>query len=146
MNRLSKFFALPATQRRLLIKATALLATVRVLLAVLPFHTVRSWLDSASRHTRRLAIDVTSPERLAWAVGAAGNLVPGGGHCLSQALALQIFLLRRGYPCKVCFGVRRDCSKDLAAHAWLEHNGVVLIGGGALDRFVELMSPTDTPS
>ncbi len=45
-----------------------------------------------------------------------------------------------------CFGVRRVSGKDFAAHAWLEHDGAVLIGGGGLDRFVRLTSPADSPS
>jgi hypothetical protein len=88
----------------------------------------------------------TSPPQLASAVSVAGRLVPGGGHCLSQAMALQILLMRRGYPCKLCFGVRRVSGKDFGAHAWLEHDGAVLIGGGELDRFVRLTSPADSPS
>jgi hypothetical protein len=73
-------------------------------------------------------------------------LVPGGGHCLSQALTLELLMLRRDYSCNVYFGVRRGAGRNFAAHAWLEHAGVVLIGGDNLNRFVKLSSPADSPS
>jgi hypothetical protein len=146
MSRIRKFLALSAVQRWTLAKAAILLGTVRMLLWILPYPTARRLLDFPGRRAERLAADPAPPEDLAWAVGVAAGLVPGGSHCLSQAMALELLLIRRGYPCQVCFGVRRGSEKDIAAHAWLEHNGVVLIGGGALHRFVKLTSPTDSPS
>lgn len=146
MNRIRKFFVLPSAQRWVLTKATTLLATVRVLLWALPYPAVRKLLKGTASRSERLAAAPAAPVDLAWAVGVASSLVPGGGHCLSQALTLELLLLRRGYPCEVCFGVRRGSDNDFGAHAWLEHNGVVLIGGGALDRFVKLTSPADSPS
>ena len=55
MDRLRKLGRLSANQRRLLIKATVLLAMIRSSLWLLPFPVVRATLDRVSRRTRRLA-------------------------------------------------------------------------------------------
>lgn len=49
--------------------------------------------------------------------------------CLTRAQALQIMLARRGLSTDMVLGVARSASKDFLAHAWLEKDGQVLIGG-----------------
>lgn len=116
---------------------------VRFALWLLPFPMARRLLENASRYCSRLAANRQPVEQYAWAVAAVSRLVPGGDHCLSQALAVQTFLARRGYGCKIRFGVQRLPGVPLTAHAWVEHNGVVLIGGDYLSRFVRLRSAAD---
>ena len=72
--------------------------------------------------------------------------MPGGGHCLSQALTLRTVLSRRGYPARICYGVREVEGAPFMAHAWVEHDGAVLIGGGNLDRFRQLLTPSEVAS
>lgn len=130
----------------MLLKSWALLAVVRILLWTLPYNAARRLLDRAGRRSGRLASDRPPAQRLSWAVSAASDVVPGGGHCLSQALTLQVLMSRRGYSCQVCFGVQRGSGRDFMAHAWVEHEGAVLIGGNGLSRLVRLTPPADSPS
>jgi hypothetical protein len=143
MERFLKFLRLPADQRWLLIKATAFLALIRLALSLLPFPAVRPLLERASRRSRRLAADPPPAEQFAWATRAAGRIVPHGSHCLSQALALRTFLARRGYPARICFGVQQTNGAPFMAHAWVEHDGAVLIGGDNLHRFKRLVAPSE---
>jgi hypothetical protein len=83
--------------------------------------------------------------RLVWAVSTAGRFVPGASHCLTQALVGHVLLTRRDYASTVCFGVVPKSEAGFMAHAWIEHNGGVVIGGGHLDRYVRLVSPADFP-
>jgi hypothetical protein len=48
--------------------------------------------------------------------------------CLTQALAARYLLSRGGVPSVLQIGVARHGS-DLQAHAWLEREGGVIIGG-----------------
>lgn len=50
--------------------------------------------------------------------------------CLTKTLVLQRILRRRGVETDVVVGVARDATA-LAAHAWLEWNGEILIGAGS---------------
>jgi hypothetical protein len=144
MDRLRKFGCLPPEQRWLLVKATVLLASVRLALWLLPFGAVRPLLDRASRRSPRLAQHPPPANLFAWATRAAGRIVPHGGHCLSQAFALRTFLARRGYPARICYGVQRISNQPFMAHAWVEHDGTVLIGGDNLDPFTRLEPPADS--
>jgi hypothetical protein len=141
MERLDKFRRLPAEQRWLLIRATVLLASIRASLALLPYPWLRPYLDRASRRSRRLAGNPQPADSVAWATQAAGRIVPGGGHCLSQALTLRMLLARRGYASTICFGVQAAKDAPFMAHAWVEHEGRILIGGENLDRFRRLVAP-----
>ena len=136
MDRIRKLLRLSSSEQWLLCKATLLLFAVRLLLWVLPFPTVRPFFAKACRSSRPLPQN--SAMKLAWSVATAGRFVPGGKHCLSQAIALQIFLARRKYASRVCFGVQRHPGAPFMAHAWVEYDGEVLIGGENLGRFVRL--------
>jgi len=146
MARVVRFLQLSAEQRWLLFKVTMLLAGIRLSLWVVSYSVVRPLLDRLSQRSARLQTDPSPAEQLAWATTLAGRIVPGGGHCLSQALTLRTFLSRRGYPARICYGVREVEGAPFMAHAWVEHDGAVLIGGGNLDRFRQLLAPSEVAS
>jgi hypothetical protein len=141
MGRFRKFLGLAPRQRWLLIKAAALLATVRLSLWLLPFPTARALFDVMSRRSRRLAADPIPVVELAGAVEVASRFVPWAHHCLTKALTGRIFLIRHGHPAEVRYGVARDAKEDFLAHAWLESEGRVVIGGSDLGRYATLSPP-----
>lgn len=53
---------------------------------------------------------------------AAANYVRPVG-CLQRSIALRSMLVRRGYAAQVRFGVRRDGTAAVDAHAWVEVGG-----------------------
>ena len=65
---------------------------------------------------------------VAWSVAAASRLVPGA-NCLTQALAGQLLLARRGRASRIRIGVRPGPNGALLAHAWLLSGSRVLLGG-----------------
>lgn len=144
MGRLRRFRQITPHERRLLFKVWPVLWAVRLSLWLLPFAASRRLVAWASRARPEGSSDSLSPERLARMVKAAARLVPGAS-CLTQAMAVQIMLARSGYPSRLRFGVRKDPRQGFTAHAWVESGGVTVIGGGNLDRFVELSSPTESP-
>lgn len=126
---------------------------------------VQSELDGAAGpHSATFSTPPTPEERAiidevwrcAHAVRRAARLVPRGS-CLTQAMALQLILARRGQPCSVRIGVDRSPAPDAAssakngqfcegeadttafasasasgrfeAHAWVEWRGRVILGG-----------------
>ena len=144
MGRIRKFFNLSLDERWLLLKATVLSLLVRLSLWLLPFSSTRRLFSWASQTSQRLVAKRTTAARIAWMVGVASRLVPGATHCLTQAMATHILLVRRGYPAKLCFGVLRSSAKNFIAHAWVECNGTVVIGGSdARQRYTKLQSPLD---
>lgn len=51
--------------------------------------------------------------------------------CLKRALVLHYLLHRAGRPAELVIGVRRDEQNELAAHAWLAHEGTPYLETGA---------------
>jgi len=85
-------------------------------------------------------------ERVSWAVRAASRFVPGASNCLVRALATQALLGKYGYRSELRIGVRKAADAGLAAHAWLESDGAVVIGEFELDHYVPLAPPGTTRS
>jgi transglutaminase superfamily protein len=81
--------------------------------------------------------------RVAWAVRTATHLVPLGRTCLTEALAAQHLLRRRGHDATLRFGVDKPAGDALAAHAWVEAAGRILIGGESAARYRPLL-PKET--
>jgi hypothetical protein len=136
MGSLARFIVLPPAERRLIVAATALLAATRVGLWMLPFR----WVHRASgalAHRPRPRGGGPSVERIVWAVGAAGRLVPRTT-CLVRALAAQALLARRGHASQLRLGVAGGPGRAFEAHAWLERDGRILIGGPVETRYVPL--------
>jgi hypothetical protein len=129
-NRLISFVRLPSADRWLWGEALLCLAAVRVGLWVAPFGSLQRVLH---RWIRMLPTDGEVVTDLvpvvAWAVRSAGRWVPRAT-CLTQALAAQFLLARRGRRVSVQIGVGRSEANRFEAHAWLECDGAVVIGGG----------------
>jgi hypothetical protein len=131
---------LKSAERRLLLRATLLLWAIRVGLLTLRFQALRRFLASVPQPPAGVrAPGVLSPDRIAWCVEAAGRYVPGARTCLNQALAAQALLKREGHPASLRIGVSRGEGGQLKAHAWVESQGRVVVGGaGDLSRYAPL--------
>lgn len=144
MRRARKFFALSRTERWLLTKAFVAVGLIRLGLWMLPFRILRPLLargaGPSTQPTDTQADD--SADRVARAVSAAAQLIPRAT-CLTQALAAQQLLARRGEPSELHIGVARDPRRGVTAHAWLAAHDRVVIGGGALERYIPLSVLTE---
>lgn len=134
-----KFFHLPWQDKCLLLSAAVWLALIRVGLFLFSFATLRRFLDQAA-HTRANARvgPLPSSDRVVWAVMAACHNLPLASTCLTRALATQVMLARRRLPSRFIIGVTKGDCGNLEAHAWLEHEGRVIIGGPDVTRFTPL--------
>jgi hypothetical protein len=137
MRGLASFLALPRAERRLLVAAAGLLGAIRIGLWVLPFRSVHGAIRALG--ARPPTRDGKGPpaERIVWAVGAADRLVPRTT-CLVRALAAHALLARHGHASQLRLGVAGGAGRRFEAHAWLERDGRVLIGGPVEGRYVPL--------
>lgn len=140
MELLRRFLLLPTADRWLLIKAALLLEAIRLGMRLLQLQTLRRLLarmaDAPARRPRHAKH--ASADRVAWAVEVASRHTLGVKSCLTQALAAQVLLARRGYPALLHIGVTRGEREQFRAHAWVESEGKVVIGGSELERFTPL--------
>ena len=139
MTHLRKFLRLPTPDRRLLIKAALLLEAIKLALRILPFRVLRRLVVGAEKTAigvRR--VELATPEKVARAVETASRTIPGEKTCLTQALAAQVLLTRRGHPALLHIGIVKNEEGEFQAHAWVECEGKVVIGGHELERYTPL--------
>jgi hypothetical protein len=128
MNRVRRWRALPIDERRASIAAAWRLAAVHALLAIAGVPWTRKLLVR-----RANGIDHALAERAARAVQRAANHLPLRTNCLDRALALSWLLASGGIASTLRIGVRKTSGDTLAAHAWVEHDGAVLLDEIASD-------------
>jgi Transglutaminase-like superfamily len=127
------------SDRYLLVQAALLVVLIRIGLWLLPFRTVRRLLPRRrSTLPARPGGDPSSIDRVAGAVTRVSRCVPAAT-CLTQALAALVLLRRRGIPCRLHIGVAKDRRGRLIAHAWVESQGRIVIGGPSLGRYSSLL-------
>jgi hypothetical protein len=114
-----------------------LVAAVRAGLSILPFATLRRLVARLMVPMRGVAREHGVVDRIAWAVPAASRYVPRAT-CLTQALSAQVLLARRGYPAELRIGVARDSHGAFNAHAWVEHDGRIIVGELGYEEFTPL--------
>jgi hypothetical protein len=137
MRRIHKFLNLSSVERRLLIKTWILLGVIRLGLELLPFSTLRKFLFKLTFFSRSLKKEF-SEEYLVWSVVVVSPYVPKTT-CLAQALAAQLLLQQAGYQARLHIGVNYGIGGRLEAHAWVESQGRILIGGFDTNRYTHLL-------
>lgn len=125
-RRLRRAAALPPETWQTAVRVVPTVLAARVALQVLPYRT-----------TVRLFAPTTRPRRSPSSARVKGTLRVASWTgktfladrpCLSQALAARWLLARDGYATDLKLGARHSAD-GIMAHAWLEHDGHVVIGG-----------------
>ena len=104
----------------------------RVSLYLVPYKKVLTWVERGFRSQPGPSIVKSLEERkrqILWAVRVVSRRLLGDSPCLPQALAAKWMLGRLGTASELRIGVARGKEKQLEAHAWLESEGNILIGG-----------------
>jgi hypothetical protein len=115
----------PLAEYRIFGQALLSIPIVRLALICLPLRLVRRgvWKALGGQTADRLSLD-----RVVRCVTAAARISPVPSTCLASALIAEALLHGNGYRTRVRVGVRREADK-FAAHAWLERQGSVIVGG-----------------
>lgn len=130
MNRIRRFLALSGREKVVFLRALGWLSFMKLALLVKPFRELRQWVEN--RSSRKLTASperVIGRDRIVWSVDVASRYVPKAESCLPRALAAEILLAEYGYASEFKIGVTRGEDGEFMAHAWLEADGEVLIGG-----------------
>jgi len=124
---LRKFRQLRPEARIALVEAMLLVSGIRILLPVFGLKNVRWILKPTGRALR--AKPGLQAEEILLLLQAAACRCPVGSTCLTRALAGQLLLRKAGIESRLCIGVMRDQRHAFQAHAWLQRDGNVILGG-----------------
>lgn len=118
--------------------AACALAASRIWLRTAPGRAVR-W-AAGDLHARPSSRALLTPVRMASAIRAVG--IRTHASCLEQGLALVMLLTITRIPARLVIGVSR-LDGAIAAHAWVEYQGRIVLGEPQAVDFVPL--PTAAP-
>lgn len=129
IKKLRKFFLLPKAERFLLARAFFLLVIVRLGLRLFRFSTLLRILERIAVQSISLSQKSSlSTDKIASAITTT-SLYVCGATCLARALAANVLLQQHGHPSLLRIGVAKDELERLEAHAWVESQGKILLGG-----------------
>jgi hypothetical protein len=124
---------------RLLVSAATVVVGVRLGLWLLPFGFLRRLTGALAKPQRRAIKNRADAATVSRAIMIVSRVVPRAT-CLTQALAAQVLLGRRGFTSHLRIGVGNQ-SGAFRAHAWLEDDcGEILVGHADRQQFVLLPS------
>ncbi len=107
-------------------QALAWVSATRAALAVLPWRRISAAFERSP--TRPGPPDWDRAKQTVWAVDAVARRVLPARPCLTQALVARHLLRRQGVDTELQIGAARSTKGEIQAHAWLEHNGQIVIG------------------
>ena len=135
-------------RRRWALRAAWWVPLVRVGLWLLPYGRLHRLVHRGPAPSRRDAAGTAEVQRVrdvVWAVVAVSRRVPRAT-CLTQALAAQRLLADVGVRAELRIGVARDAGGAFEAHAWLEHEGRIVLGEvDGMERFTTLTGGGSSP-
>ena len=124
---------LSGAEWRTLLVALPLLLGVRIALLFLPFQLLLERVN-AVRPPGGAPVDPGRVERRIWAVRAVASRLFPRRPCLPQALAALLVLRSAGRPAHLRIGVRTVRGDAIEAHAWVESEGSIVVGGATAPR------------
>jgi hypothetical protein len=116
-----------ASEWTVMLKAAAILVAANTALHLCKFRPLRRVLIFWARRIRPGGQPV-SAEKVVHTVERLNRRLTAGSTCLSIALTAEVLLTHYGHESVLCLGAKHE-SGQFIAHAWLERNNTVLIGG-----------------
>lgn len=138
IRRVRSFARLASGEQRLLLSAFFWLSVAKLGLSLGSFPALQRVLERCARSG---SVQSNQVPRIIWAVTTAARHFPVACACLPQALAAQVMLGRRNHSAELKIGVAKMDPGKLEAHAWLECDGQVVLGGPDVSRYAQLRTP-----
>lgn len=129
-SRLHRHLRRPPHEHWLITKVVISTIFVRMMLPIVPIrHLMRIAGDAGVKAPRVQPRDRAGDKKIIpWAAAGTAKRLLRDRPCLTQALVVKYYYGRRGIPAVLKLGVNRDAGK-LLAHAWVESEGDVVVGG-----------------
>jgi len=108
---------------------------------ILRFTTLTKMLSNRKLPQKARGSQSCGAERVAYCVELASRFDPLQATCLKKALVLYALLIRSGLDVRLFIGAAKtksDLADCIDYHAWLEHQGRVILGGGKGERYIPL--------
>ena len=126
MGKILGFIRLTSMDKLVVIQSIYWLIIIRIMISIFPFHFVQKRVQKIVNRTNRNVNSSVSMSKLRVMIVVSSRYVPRAT-CLVQALAGHILFSKYGYDTSIKIGVLTE-NGEFEAHAWLEHDGSVVLG------------------
>jgi len=110
------------------------MVVIRAALRLFPFDAIYRWLTRLQTpNAKRVSLDEGQVALIARSIRRANRVLGWRDDCLPQALAARLLLRRRGLHVRLRIGVKKGPGGRIQAHAWVEHDGMIVVGGTGPD-------------
>lgn len=135
---LARLWRLSWPDRALLVEAFVFLAAACIALRLVPFRRLVPHLGVVTSDASPPGGAAGGlPARIGRAVQVVARRVPWHTQCLTEAMAAQWMLRRRGLPGVLHLGVQK-AGDTMTAHAWTSCHDEYVVGGAGAERFTPL--------
>jgi hypothetical protein len=142
VGKLANLRRMRTRDRILLLMTFILMTTIRLGLWLLPFRVLlKLQIKMMSLMHQTPNPTPVNLARIIACVNLSTRYMPGGAKCLARALTTQVLMHHYSHSGELRIGVAKSTTGSLEAHAWIEHQGQVIIGNlEDLSRFIPLPS------
>lgn len=138
-RKLASFWRLPGFIKLALLPTWVLLGLARLLVLCLPFQTLAPKLG---QHVGTCVFIPLIPAHLLGRARLIARLIrttaqycPWQANCFAQAIAARVWLKVFGIPYALYFGLCKNATQQLSAHAWVCSGPVFVSGGNSFAQF-----------
>lgn len=139
LRKLQRFWSLKTTDKALLFLVYFLLGISRLVVLTVPFRFYARYLGDykkvsinniplSEKHTRRA-------KELRWMINKLARMTPWNSNCLAQAMTASVLLKREKIPYALYFGLRRNPTLNIEAHAWVQAGTMNITGSMHQNNF-----------
>lgn len=131
------FLKKPLSKKLLLMRIFFLLSVTGLANLLLPFKVYARFLGKINSESTQNSdnVDWEYVERIAHSIRNISKVSPFEFKCLVQATVGKIFIARKNMDGTIYFGVKKDETKNLKAHAWLRVGPKIVLGGEIADQY-----------
>lgn len=124
---IDRFIKVPIREKKIVLETIFLLLLGRILL-LLPYKYMKLFLGIYNKTPESKTVDIVESRRIGRYIRHIGDRLPWKCTCLVNAVAAKIMLRRRGIPATIYFGMTRDESRKIIAHAWTKCGNFLVTG------------------
>jgi hypothetical protein len=93
----------------------------------------RAGQEEHAEHAEELKKNRPLLRQIGTAVQRVSRNVPWRSRCYLEAVVTKRMLKRRGLPCAIHLGLKKDDTGSLAAHAWTTCGDLIITGGSGIN-------------
>jgi hypothetical protein len=117
------------------IEAWCLLHLAKLVILIVPFKKIASRMGKLQVESTHDLKSMEAPTKIEHAIRRSSRYTLHNSKCYDQALTAKALLSQIGLPATIYFGLAKESSNQLSAHAWVRCGNKIITGKAGMERF-----------